>query len=74
MKLDELTLTEQAVLSSWIDDLTLDKNGVIMTLGNGRQYRVARVSPTTYRAWVSAPSKGKFWHRRIKLNYITTRI
>jgi hypothetical protein len=64
----EAVLEEQPVLSSWIADITLQRNerDVTMTLGNGRKYKVASVGRTVYTAWVNSDSKGKFWHANIK--------
>lgn len=56
------------VFSSWIEDLTYDyeNKSVIMTLLNGRQYTIEDVPEEIYQEWLSAYSKGKFWHSDIK--------
>lgn len=74
MKLDEVLLNEQPVFSSWIEDLAYKQGGVVMTLGSGRVYFVARVKPALFKSWIAAASKGRFWHRQIKERHITTRI
>lgn len=76
MYIRSLIINETQVLSSWISDLTLQKNqsDVTMTLLNGRKYRVSGVGADLYSTWVASPSKGKFWHQQIKNNYITTRL
>lgn len=69
-------LYEMRVKSSWIMDLTLDPNGegVIMTLLSGRSYLVNNVPKLVYKQWVKAPSKGKFWHQRIRGNFWVDRL
>jgi hypothetical protein len=72
----ESILNEQPVLSSWIADITLQRNerDVTMTLGNGRKYKVASVGRTVYTAWVNSESKGKFWHTKIKRRHRVLRL
>lgn len=72
----EAVLDEQPVLSSWITDITLQKNerDVTMTLGNGRRYKVASVGRPVYTAWVNSNSKGKFWHTNIKRRHRVLRL
>jgi hypothetical protein len=75
MRLSELQIDEVAVLSSWIADLEIDRDGdVLMTLNNGRAYVVQRAGDDVYRAWTGASSKGKFWHSDIKGNYSVRRV
>lgn len=70
-----IELYESPVLSSWIEDLEfVAPSRVIMTLLNGYQYTVGGVNRALYTQWMSAPSKGKFWHRRIKNRKIVRRI
>jgi hypothetical protein len=73
---EHIHLQEQPVMSSWISDLTLQNNNadVTMALGNGRRYAVRGVGPTVFQQWVTAPSKGKFWHGQIRGNYTVTRL
>jgi len=59
-------IEEVEVMSSWIADLTYEDNSVMMTLNNGRQYRIHNVLPNTFKRWLKAPSKGKFWHSDIR--------
>lgn len=72
----EAVLVEQPVLSSWIADITLQRNerNVTMTLGNGRKYKVASVGRPVYTAWVNSESKGKFWHTNIKRRHRVQRL
>ena len=74
MRISEIQLDEVKVLSSWIADLTYKNNGVIMTLLNGRSYFVGGIPEGLFRRWVSAPSKGKFWHSDIRGNYRASRL
>jgi hypothetical protein len=75
MRLEQIEpIAEVSVISSWIQDLDyIGDNVVLMTLNNGRQYRVLGVGEGLFRQWVSAPSKGKFWHSNIKGNYRVSR-
>ena len=67
-EVSEANLTEEQVLSSWIDELVHDpsQDAVIMTLLNGRSYTVYGVDEEMYDQWIAAPSKGKFWHEYIR--------
>jgi len=67
-QLDSFYLTEEAVNSSWIEDLTYDEEAgsVIMTTIGGRSYEIPDVPYEEYEAWISAPSKGKWWWSDIK--------
>ena len=69
-------LYETRVKSSWIMDLSKDdeENGVIMTLLSGRSYLVNNVPNIVFRRWVRAPSKGKFWHQKIRGNFWVDRL
>lgn len=76
MRINEILVNEEPVLSSWISDLTLQNNerDVTMALGNGRRYAVYNVGPQNYTAWVRSPSKGKFWHSNIKGKFVVKRL
>lgn len=76
MKINEIVIKEDSVLSSWIADITLQKNerDVTMTLGNGRKYKVSSVGRPVFTAWLNSPSKGQFWHRQIKRRHRILRI
>ena len=77
MRIDEVIIDEESVISSWISDLTLTNGGsgnVTMALGNGRRYSVRGVGKQLYDAWIAAESKGKFWHQQIKNRFITVRL
>lgn len=70
-------LLEDSVMSSWISDLTLNSGSsgnVTMALGNGKRYSIKNLGNQMFRAWLSAPSKGKFWHERIKARYRVERL
>lgn len=63
-------------MSSWIADLTLMNNGrdVVMALGDGKRYRINNLGSAVYQQWMQAQSKGRFWHDRVKQNYVATRL
>jgi hypothetical protein len=67
-ELDAFYLTEEAVNSSWIEDLTYDEetSSVIMTTLTGASYEIPDVPYEEFEAWVSAPSKGKHWWSDVK--------
>lgn len=69
-------INEAPVMSSWIADLTLMNNSrdVVMALGDGKRYRINALGPSVYQQWIQAPSKGRFWHERVKQNYVATRL
>lgn len=62
------------VTSTWIAGLDYDyrRNVAIMKLSDGRAYDVNGIDARTYRSWVNAPSKGKFFHRHVRDNYSIT--
>lgn len=66
-------LMEEMVESSWIEELEYDarRKDVIMTLNSGGIYRIKRVAPRLFKRWIASPSKGKFWHRHIKIKHRT---
>ena len=77
MKINEIILFEQPVISSWISDLTLVKGrsgDVTMALGNGRRYLVKGIGSRLYTQWLNAASKGSFWHKNIRNQYQVDRI
>lgn len=67
MKLKEL-LCEQPVLSSWISELNYDpeEQMVILVLKGGKSYEFPGIPQKLYNKWLKAPSKGKFYWRKIK--------
>lgn len=72
--LDDESLTEDPVWSSWISDLDHYKfqdgsEGVLMTTHNGREYFINGVDEQEYTQWMQAPSKGKHWWSDIKYFY-----
>lgn len=69
MKIKELFISEEPVISSWIADLSLDGTNVIMTLGNGNSYVIQGIDSELYQSWLNAASKGRFWHNQIKNTY-----
>jgi hypothetical protein len=75
MKLTEILL-EKEVQSSWLGDLTNNRDFkyVIMTTGRGTAYAVLGISRHMFDRWHNAPSKGKFWHMNIKDKYKTVRV
>jgi hypothetical protein len=63
--------------STWIADikyLPFPVKDLILTLKNGKQYRVHNVPLAVYQKFFSRPSKGKFWHSDIRGKYKVTRI
>jgi frataxin-like iron-binding protein CyaY len=75
MKIYE-ALNEDPVMSSWINDVTLQRNkkDVTMTLGNGTRYVVNNIGQPNFTAWMSAQSKGQFWHSNIRGRFRVRRI
>lgn len=69
-------LKEVKVQSSWISNLIYNRPNKILTwrLSNGREYSVENISRSMFEKWKSAPSKGRFFHRYIKMKYKVTRI
>jgi hypothetical protein len=67
-ELDAFYLTEEAVNSSWIADLSYDEDtgSVIMTTLSGSEYEIPDVPYEEFEAWVSAPSKGKHWWESVR--------
>lgn len=76
MRFTEIQLQEKPVLSSWITNLVMTRktNSVVMTLNNGRKYRIDNFSRYKFDLWNKAGSKGKFWHQYVKRNHNVTRI
>lgn len=76
MRFFEIQLTEKPVLSSWITNLVMTRktNSAIMTLNNGRKYRINGMTRYKFDLWNRAPSKGKFWHQYVKKNHLVTRV
>ena len=67
-QLDKIILSEEAVSSSWIADLTYNEEtgSVIMTTLGGGEYEIPNVPYEEYEEWINAPSKGKHWWSAIK--------
>ena len=65
---ESMPLTEEAVLSSWIEDLTFDpsQDAIIMALHSGRAYTIYGMDEDMFDMWTEAPSKGKFWHEYVR--------
>lgn len=76
MKINELMVKEEPVMSSWISDVTLQNNGrdITMTLGNGKRYVIRGAGPAQHTAWMRAPSKGQYWHQNVKNRFTVTRV
>jgi len=75
MRLFEI-LNEVKVQSAWISDLIYNRPNKILTmcLSNGKAYSIHNITRTTFDKWKSAPSKGRFFHNRIKRIYNIKRI
>lgn len=69
-------LSEKVVQSSWITNLTYNRPNKTLTmqLSNGRSFSIPGVTRTTFERWVNSPSKGRFFHDKIKDTYQVTRI
>lgn len=61
------------VQSTWITNLSFSVNQVTMSLSNGSNYIVDNVDKKMYKQWISAPSKGKFFHDNIRKTHNITR-
>lgn len=66
--LEIVPLLEAPVKSSWIMDIARAGQDIVMTL-NGRRYLLKNVPLSVFDAWYRSPSKGKFWHKRIRHVY-----
>lgn len=80
MRIDELfnvdnntLLYEEAVASSWIDDIEMDDSDLMLTLHSGSVYRIHKFPTRLFDKWLVAPSPGKFWHRHVARRFIVTR-
>jgi len=69
-----MQIDEVGVMSSWIADLSYENDSVIMTLNNGRTYRILGIPKGTFRQWIRASSKGKFWHSNLRGHYRVSEI
>lgn len=70
-------LTEVAVKSSWIarvDYTPWPIRVLTLKLKNGNIYKIPNVGLTTYLAFITRPSKGKYWHQFIKGKYQVNRV
>jgi hypothetical protein len=75
MRLQELELDEDAVMSSWIADLEyIHGRGARMTLNNNRAYIVDNMTQEQFDYWFNAGSKGQHWHNWIRGQFNVTRI
>lgn len=75
MRLSEI-LNEKPVQSSWITDLVYSRptKTLTMRLSNGKRFSIPGVTRGTFEQWINAPSKGNFFHVRIKNRYQINRI
>lgn len=69
-------LNEKAVDSTWIVDLMHNRprKEVIMSLNNGKKYRILGITRTGIERWQQSPSKGEYFHEQIKPYHQITRI
>jgi hypothetical protein len=69
-------LNEKPVESTWITNLTYNRPNKVITmqLSNGRTFSIPGITRATFERWTKSPSKGKFWHEKIKGTYNTKRI
>lgn len=75
MRIYEL-ITEKAVDSAWITDMTYNRKNRIATLtvSTGRQYQIFDIARSVFDNFHRAPSKGAFYNYYIKHNYEVVRI
>lgn len=61
-------LREKKVQSTWITDLTYNRPNKVLTmkLSNGTSYSIPGITRATFDQWTKTPSKGQFFHDRIK--------
>lgn len=73
MKAEEF-LTEKKVTSTWISELIYNRPNkkLTMRLSNGKAYSVLGISRAVFDQWNKTPSKGKYFHDRIKANHQIT--
>lgn len=69
-------ITEKAVQSSWITDITYNRPNRVLTmrLSNGRTYSIPGIQRGMFDRWTASPSKGIFFHQQIKDRYQVNRI
>lgn len=82
-----ILLTEKIIDSTWLMDIRYDRkpradtdkrtkvpavSDVTITLRDGHKYTVHGVPYKVYREWVTAPSRGQYWHKNIKNTYQIT--
>ena len=69
-------INEKPVESSWITDLTYNRPNrtLTMRLSNGNTYSIPGMSRATFEQWTKTPSKGKYFHDRVKYSYDVKRI
>jgi len=69
-------LNEKPVQSAWISDLTYNRPNRVLTmrLSNGVSYSIPNISRATFEQWLKSPSKGYFFHNKIKDIYQVGRI
>ncbi len=69
-------INEKPVQSLWISDLTYNRPNRVLTmrLSNGISYSIPNISRATFEQWLRSPSKGHFFHDKIKDIYQVGRI
>lgn len=75
MRIHELLL-EKPVQSTWITNIAHNRSNKVITmkLSNGKAFSIPGVTRTTFEQWTRSPSKGRFFHQKIKGRYNITRI
>lgn len=64
---DTEQLGEAPVVSSWIDELDYDDASDTVTMHTGgRSYDIDDMDAEDYEDWMTAPSKGRHWHRNVR--------
>jgi hypothetical protein len=69
-------ICEKPVQSTWITDLTHNRPNRVLTmrLSNGKSFSINGINRGMFERWTRSPSKGQFWHKFVKGNYIVKRI
>lgn len=57
-----------AIRSSFIDESSYDRvtGDLVLTFSDGTQIVYHGVPPSLYTSFITSPSKGRFWHQRLK--------
>jgi len=75
MKASEI-LNEKPVESTWIVNLMYNRPNKVLTmrLSDGSAYSIPGITRGTFEQWIKSPSKGEFFHNRIRDTYNINKI